>query len=63
MGERVVFFRVFFSRLTPTSPLFSHRVPAPRAPQIVVNYSIDDIGHISFYLAPKIEDEDAATME
>lgn len=32
---------------------------SPEVP-LVVEYKIEDIGHVRYYLAPKIEDEEAA---
>ena len=43
--------------------LFDRRCACSAAPQdlpIVVEYSIADFGHIKYYLAPKIEDDEMA---
>ena len=45
-----------FAKATPLAP--SVTLSMSRELPIVVNYSIEDVGHIAFYLAPKIEDEE-----
>ena len=45
-----------FTKATPLSEQVSLRLSAQLP--IVVQYIIDDIGYVSYYLAPKIEDDD-----
>lgn len=46
----------FFAKATPLSNFVSLKL-SPDVP-LVVEYKIEDMGHIRYYLAPKIEDED-----
>ncbi|XP_032805831.1 proliferating cell nuclear antigen [Petromyzon marinus] len=48
----------FFTKATPLSPTVTLRMSADVP--LVVEYGIADMGHIKYYLAPKIEDEEAA---
>ncbi|KAK9845702.1 hypothetical protein WJX81_000064 [Elliptochloris bilobata] len=45
-----------FAKATPLSPTVT--LSMSKELPVVVEYRISDIGHISFYLAPKIEDEE-----
>mmetsp|Transcript_9345 Transcript_9345/g.28117 ORF Transcript_9345/g.28117 Transcript_9345/m.28117 type:complete len:269 (+) Transcript_9345:180-986(+) len=45
-----------FAKATPLSPVVT--LSMSRELPVVVEYRIADIGHLRFYLAPKIEDED-----
>lgn len=47
----------YFTKATPLSPQVQLSM-SPDVP-LVVEYKIADIGHVRYYLAPKIEDEDA----
>lgn len=49
----------FFAKATPLSGTVSLKM-SPDVP-LVVEYGIEEMGHIRFYLAPKIEDEEEAT--
>jgi len=49
----------FFAKATPLSSTVSLKM-SPDVP-LVVEYAIEDMGHIRFYLAPKIEEEEEAT--
>jgi len=44
-----------FAKATPLAP--SVTLSMSKDLPIVVNYAMADVGHIAFYLAPKIEDE------
>merc|ERR1711990_1375326 len=46
----------FFTKATPLSSQVILSL-SPEVP-LVVEYDIDDIGHVKYFLAPKIEDED-----
>lgn len=48
-----------FAKATPLSTMVSLKM-SPDVP-LVVEYAIEDIGHIRYYLAPKIEEEEEAT--
>jgi proliferating cell nuclear antigen len=50
-----------FAKATPLAP--SVTLSMSKELPIVVNYTIEDVGHIAFYLAPKIEDEEEGGME
>ena len=51
----------FFAKATPLAKSVSLKM-SPDVP-LVVEYTMeDDIGHIRFYLAPKIEDEEGETQ-
>jgi proliferating cell nuclear antigen len=46
-----------FAKATPLSTMVSLKM-SPDVP-LVVEYAIEDIGHIRYYLAPKIEEEES----
>jgi len=48
-----------FAKATPLSPTVTLKM-SPDVP-LVVEYAIEEIGHIRYYLAPKIEEEEEAT--
>ena len=54
----MIFFRYlnFFTKATP----LSKRVILSLSPEVplVVEYDIEDVGHVKYFLAPKIDDED-----
>jgi proliferating cell nuclear antigen len=49
----------FFAKATPLSTTVSLKM-SPDVP-LVVEYAIEEMGHIRFYLAPKIEEEEQAS--
>lgn len=51
----------FFAKATPLSGSVSLKM-SPDVP-LVVEYNIEELGHIRFYLAPKIEDEEGETAQ
>lgn len=51
----------FFTKATPISSTVSLSLKA--ASPLVVEYPIGDFGHVRFYLAPKIEDEETNTAD
>lgn len=48
----------FFTKATPLSPTVTLSMSADVP--LVVEYKIADMGHLKYYLAPKIEDEEAS---
>ena len=46
----------FFTKATPLSPHVILSL-SPEVP-LVVEYDIEDVGHVKYFLAPKIEDEE-----
>ncbi|KAE8618768.1 hypothetical protein XENTR_v10009494 [Xenopus tropicalis] len=48
----------FFTKATPLSPTVTLSMSADIP--LVVEYKIADMGHVKYYLAPKIEDEEAS---
>ena len=46
----------FFTKATPLSPQVILSL-SPEVP-LVVEYDIEDVGHVKYFLAPKIEDEE-----
>ncbi|WIA19744.1 hypothetical protein OEZ85_005664 [Tetradesmus obliquus] len=54
----------YLNSFAKATPLASHvSLSMARDLPVMVDYQISDMGHLRFYLAPKIEDEDGGDME